>query len=200
VTDPQKLARPCGLLFRRRKSIRRFSVARHPPLHEHGRHRAAITPRPWPDPLCRWAVLPICKRLPKCMRCPLPCKRTGTPKDACPSGSANRPSAQRRICRGRRRARARPKRFRRTWLLVAASTLEVAADFARGRAIVAAHVLSAARSSLPTAGALRRFTGPASSPVGGRVDEDVAILIPHSPGCAAFPRPVLHGRVSLAKV
>src|SRR6202142_4099976 len=34
----------------------------------------------------------------------------------------------------------------------------------------------------------------------GRVDEDVAILIPHSPGCAAFPLPVLHGRVSLAKV
>jgi hypothetical protein len=33
-----------------------------------------------------------------------------------------------------------------------------------------------------------------------RVDEDVAILIPHSPGCAAFPLPVLHGRVSLAKV
>jgi hypothetical protein len=33
----------------------------------------------------------------------------------------------------------------------------------------------------------------------GRVDEDVAILIPHSPGCAAFPLPVLHGRVSLAK-
>src|SRR5450755_1001774 len=25
----------------------------------------------------------------------------------------------------------------------------------------------------------------------GRVDEDVAILIPHSPGCAAFPLPVL---------
>src|ERR1700692_1476027 len=33
----------------------------------------------------------------------------------------------------------------------------------------------------------------------GRVDEDVAILIPHSPGCAAFPLPVLHGRVSLGK-
>jgi hypothetical protein len=24
----------------------------------------------------------------------------------------------------------------------------------------------------------------------GRVDEDVAILIPHSPGCAGFPLPV----------
>jgi hypothetical protein len=34
----------------------------------------------------------------------------------------------------------------------------------------------------------------------GRVDEDVAILIPHRSGCAGFPRPVLHGRVSLAKV
>src|SRR5271169_2811721 len=39
-----------------------------------------------------------------------------------------------------------------------------------------------------------------ASLVPGRVDEDVAILIPHSPGCAAFPLPVLHGRVSLAKV
>ena len=33
-----------------------------------------------------------------------------------------------------------------------------------------------------------------------RVDEDVATLIPHSPGCANFPLPVLHGRASLAKV
>ena len=33
-----------------------------------------------------------------------------------------------------------------------------------------------------------------------RVDEDVAILIPHSPGCAVFPLPVLHGRASLAAV
>jgi hypothetical protein len=33
-----------------------------------------------------------------------------------------------------------------------------------------------------------------------RVDEDVAILIPHSPGCADFPLPVLHGRASLAVV
>lgn len=33
-----------------------------------------------------------------------------------------------------------------------------------------------------------------------RVDEDVAILIPHSPGCADFPLPVLHGRALLAKV
>src|ERR1700680_3535506 len=33
-----------------------------------------------------------------------------------------------------------------------------------------------------------------------RVDEDVAILIPHSPGCAGFPLPVLHERASLAKV
>src|SRR4249919_3647300 len=33
-----------------------------------------------------------------------------------------------------------------------------------------------------------------------RVDEDVAILIPHSPGRAGFPLPVLHGRVLLAKV
>ncbi len=35
---------------------------------------------------------------------------------------------------------------------------------------------------------------------GCRVDEDVATLIPHRPGCADFPLPVLHGRVSLAKV
>ena len=33
-----------------------------------------------------------------------------------------------------------------------------------------------------------------------RVDEDVATLIPHSPGCADFPLPVLHGRASLAVV
>ena len=33
-----------------------------------------------------------------------------------------------------------------------------------------------------------------------RVDEDVAILIPHRPGCAVFPLPVLHGRASLAGV
>src|ERR1700747_1198409 len=33
-----------------------------------------------------------------------------------------------------------------------------------------------------------------------RVDEDVATLIPHSPGCAAFPLPVLHGRASLTDV
>jgi hypothetical protein len=33
-----------------------------------------------------------------------------------------------------------------------------------------------------------------------RVDEDVAILIPHSPGCTVFALPVLHGRASLAAV
>ena len=33
-----------------------------------------------------------------------------------------------------------------------------------------------------------------------RVDEDVAIPIPHRPGCADFPLPVLHGRASLAIV
>ena len=33
-----------------------------------------------------------------------------------------------------------------------------------------------------------------------RVDEDVAILIPHRPGCAVFQLPVLHGRASLAVV
>ena len=37
-------------------------------------------------------------------------------------------------------------------------------------------------------------------PIIRRVDEDVAILIPHSPGCADFPLPVLHGRALLAKV
>src|ERR1700680_4356016 len=37
-------------------------------------------------------------------------------------------------------------------------------------------------------------------PGASRVDEDVAILIPHSPGCAGFPLPVLHGRALLAKV
>jgi hypothetical protein len=31
-----------------------------------------------------------------------------------------------------------------------------------------------------------------------RVDEDVTTLIPHSAGCADFPRPVLHGRALLA--
>jgi len=34
----------------------------------------------------------------------------------------------------------------------------------------------------------------------GRVDEDVAILIPHRSGCADFPLPVLHGRASLTTV
>jgi glucose-6-phosphate isomerase len=33
-----------------------------------------------------------------------------------------------------------------------------------------------------------------------RVDEDVAVLIPHSSGCADFPLPVLHGRALLARV
>jgi len=37
-------------------------------------------------------------------------------------------------------------------------------------------------------------------PDSGRVDEDVAILIPHRSGCAVFPLPVLHGRASLAVV
>jgi hypothetical protein len=30
-----------------------------------------------------------------------------------------------------------------------------------------------------------------------RVDEDVAALVPHRPGCADFPHPVPHGRASL---
>ena len=37
-------------------------------------------------------------------------------------------------------------------------------------------------------------------PGASRVDEDVAILIPHSPGCADFPLPVLHGRALLTEV
>ena len=51
-----------------------------------------------------------------------------------------------------------------------------------------------------------RFTGYVPDPVealrqvNGRVDEDVTILIPHSPGCADFPLPVLHGRASLTVV
>src|SRR5450631_669607 len=70
---------------------------------------------------------------------------------------------------------------------------------------------------IPIASDARLSTPPALSSIGGlrtpaprvrratfmepgRVDEDVAILIPHSPGCADFPLPVLHGRVSLAKV
>lgn len=32
---------------------------------------------------------------------------------------------------------------------------------------------------------------------GCRVDEDVAALVPHRPGCADFPHPVPHGRASL---
>jgi Rhodopirellula transposase DDE domain len=43
----------------------------------------------------------------------------------------------------------------------------------------------------------RRFLDP---PIIRRVDEDVAILIPHSSGCADFPLPVLHGRALLARV
>ena len=35
-------------------------------------------------------------------------------------------------------------------------------------------------------------------PYSRRVDEDVAILIPHRPGCAGFPLPVPHGRALLA--
>ena len=43
------------------------------------------------------------------------------------------------------------------------------------------------------------FLGPGGDwPTPRRVDEDVAILIPHRPGCADFPLPVLHGRASLA--
>src|SRR2546426_9815718 len=45
-----------------------------------------------------------------------------------------------------------------------------------------------------------RRLGPACLPIIRRVDEDVAIRIPHSPGCADFPLPVLHGRALLAKV
>src|SRR6516165_7890061 len=39
-----------------------------------------------------------------------------------------------------------------------------------------------------------------TSPGASRVDEDVATLIPHRSGCAVFPRPVPHGRASLAVV
>jgi hypothetical protein len=39
-----------------------------------------------------------------------------------------------------------------------------------------------------------------AAPSSRRVDEDVATLIPHSPECADFPLPVLHGRASLADV
>jgi hypothetical protein len=46
----------------------------------------------------------------------------------------------------------------------------------------------------------RATTGHAAALPSRRVDGDVAILIPHSPGCADFPLPVLHGRASLAKV
>jgi uncharacterized caspase-like protein len=46
----------------------------------------------------------------------------------------------------------------------------------------------------------RTAIGHAAALPSRRVDEDVAILIPRSPGCAAFPLPVLHGRASLANV
>src|SRR5215468_4117412 len=56
----------------------------------------------------------------------------------------------------------------------------------------------------PTAGiggcCARAPIGHAAALPSRRVDEDVATLIPHSPGCADFPLPVLHGRASLTDV
>src|ERR1700675_2226412 len=46
----------------------------------------------------------------------------------------------------------------------------------------------------------RATSGHAASPPSRRVDEDVATLIPHRSGRAAFPLPVLHGRASLTDV
>jgi len=81
--------------------------------------------------------------------------------------------------------------------------INVVGPFALTQALLP--LLKQARGRIVNIGAISAhltvpFYGPIAASKSGRVDEDVAILIPHRSGCADFPLPVLHGRASLTTV